>query len=394
MTNEARLFRIDQNNGKSEAVTEVDFKSLGFQERRDIQEWIVDNPSILGEELLVVGKEFSGFDRTNERADIVAVDREGKLVIIELKRDDTGADVHWQAIKYASYFHHARIEDIVSMLAGYASIDELEAEARLKHHLDTDDLDILNNNQRIILVSHRFAPEVTSAVLWLNQKIPTENLITCVQLTPFLDDQNGSMYIQAFTIIPVPGTDDFTIRVGENEPHGDRHLGVGPVKKEDQITWFLRGIAGAVVDNLPDDLKLDKKSRWAGMGGDHRYYHVWYSRSPWSNWGMSFQIMLFEGNDSNPFKLIIGFKCLKDILVRDEGYSESDLEAIGNRLENLRIYDDQKYHNDERWLGLEVVRNVQGLETSLNDSVIDTLSNFIKSITPMIEDFENSRNEQ
>ena len=68
MTSEARLFRIDQTNGKSGEVAEVDFKSLGFQERRDIQEWIVDNPSILGEKLLVVGKEFSGFDRTNERA--------------------------------------------------------------------------------------------------------------------------------------------------------------------------------------------------------------------------------------------------------------------------------------------------------------------------------------
>ena len=30
----------------------------------------------------------------------------------------------------------------------------------------------LNNDQRIILASHRFAPEVTSAALWLNEKAP------------------------------------------------------------------------------------------------------------------------------------------------------------------------------------------------------------------------------
>ena len=40
-------------------------------------------------------------------------------------------------------------------------------------------------NQRIILASHRFAPEVTTAALWLNDKAPGENLITCVSLTPF-----------------------------------------------------------------------------------------------------------------------------------------------------------------------------------------------------------------
>ena len=44
----------------------------------------------------------------------------------------------------------------------------------------------LNNDQRIILASHRFAPEVTSAAVWLNEKAPDKNLITCVQLSTVL----------------------------------------------------------------------------------------------------------------------------------------------------------------------------------------------------------------
>ena len=103
MSAEPRLFRIDPDNRESEAVTEVDFEQLGLRERRDIQEWVAANPRILGDDLLIVGKEFSGFDRTNERLDLLAVDGAGRLVVIELKRDDSGTDVHWQAIKYASY---------------------------------------------------------------------------------------------------------------------------------------------------------------------------------------------------------------------------------------------------------------------------------------------------
>ena len=95
------------NNHESEAIDEVEFARLGLQERRDIQEWVAANPGILGDDLLMVGKEFSGFDRTSERLDLLAVDTDGKLVIIELKRDDTGADAHWQAIKYASYLRKA-----------------------------------------------------------------------------------------------------------------------------------------------------------------------------------------------------------------------------------------------------------------------------------------------
>ena len=102
MSGEPKMFRINPENRQSQAITEVEFSNLGIQERRDLQEWIAANPDILGEDLLIIGKEFSGFDRTSERLDLLAVDWDGKLVIIELKRDDTGADAHWQAIKYAS----------------------------------------------------------------------------------------------------------------------------------------------------------------------------------------------------------------------------------------------------------------------------------------------------
>ena len=102
MSHEPQLFRIKPGSRESERIKEVEFAQLGLRERRDIQEWIAANPGILGEDLLIIGKEFSGFDLTNERPDLLAVDSSGKLVVIELKRDDTGGNVHWQAIKYAS----------------------------------------------------------------------------------------------------------------------------------------------------------------------------------------------------------------------------------------------------------------------------------------------------
>ena len=83
MSGEPQLFRIDPQNRQPDRIEEVDFASLGFRERRDIQEWVASNPGILSDDLLIVGKEFSGFDRTGERLDLLAVDSDGKLVIIE-----------------------------------------------------------------------------------------------------------------------------------------------------------------------------------------------------------------------------------------------------------------------------------------------------------------------
>lgn len=70
MSAEPQLFRINPENRESEKIAEVDFARLGFKERQDIQEWVAANPGILGEDLLIIGKEFSGFDRTDERFDL------------------------------------------------------------------------------------------------------------------------------------------------------------------------------------------------------------------------------------------------------------------------------------------------------------------------------------
>ena len=60
MTTGVRLFKIDSSNQKADAVTEIDFAEVGFRERRDIQDWIADNPGIPGEGLLVIAKKISG----------------------------------------------------------------------------------------------------------------------------------------------------------------------------------------------------------------------------------------------------------------------------------------------------------------------------------------------
>ncbi len=220
MSGEPQLYRINPENRQSDRIEEVDFARLGLRERRDIQEWVAANPGILGDDLLVIGKEFSGFDLTSERLDLLAVDLDGKLVIIELKRDDTGSDVHWQAIKYASYFQRVNADEIVDIAAKYWAESRSDSVTRMLQHLGADDLNALNNDQRIILASHRFAPEVTSAALWLNLKVP--DLITCVKLTPFQDKQNGALYVQASAIIPVPEVDDYLVGVLEVEGYETR----------------------------------------------------------------------------------------------------------------------------------------------------------------------------
>ncbi len=264
MSGESQLFRVDPNTRESNRIEEVDFARLGLRERQDIQEWVEANSGILGDDLLIISKEFSGFDRTNERLDLLAVDSDGKLVVIELKRDYTGADAHWQAIKYASYFQGTSADAIVGIAAKYWTESEEEARTRLLKHLNADGLTALNNDQRIILASHRFAPEVTSAALWLNQKVTGKNLITCIKLTPYRDAQTDSLYVQASTIIPVPGIDDYLVGVGQSQQSDIRRRSNSFAdnlqkaydrNKDDEVTHFLQTVGKQA---KPESDKQDK----------------------------------------------------------------------------------------------------------------------------------------
>ena len=399
---EPQLFRINPENRESEKIEEIDFTRLGFQERRDIQEWVAANPSILGDDLLIIGKEFSGFDRTNERLDLLAVDQDGKLVIIELKRDHTGADAHWQAIKYASYIHRARYEDIIRMFAEYEGVSETEAADRLLQHLGADDLNGLNKDQRIILASHRFAPEVTSASLWLNQKTPDEDLITCVQLVPYHDSQTNSLYIQANTIIPMPGAEEYSVGIGDSlsEDDGGHGSSLGSKlrrtfqrNRNDEVTPFLRRVASLTVDELPEETKPDRTSRWGVGRPDHRYYRLWYSRQPWLNRRMYYQIDIYQEDPSNPsqWRGEVGFGYDKHKL-GELNYSEDDYPILENMIQGLGTHTSLgDFSGERRRKTIVAFDNSSPLDDSFAKTLSDNLRPIIESVTPAIDDLEEER---
>ncbi len=317
MGTEPQLFRVDTNTKKSEVMKEVNFSDLGLRERLDIQEWVADNPSILGDDLIIIGKEFSGFDGIGDRLDLLAVDKDGRLVIIELKRDDSGTDAHWQAIKYASYFQHVKQQDIIRMFAEYRDdLSEEAAEEELRNHLNEDNLNSLNNDQRIVLASHRFAPQVTSAALWLNEKSISNNQVTCVKLTPYQEEEDGPLYLQANTIIPVPGAERFAVTVGTTEkgtrPNrsslSDKMRAAKDWKKNDDITHFLRAVAIDATASLQRELTPNRKSIFATGHRTFRAYRLWYSNSPpWRNYDFCFSAMLSRESETHIWKASIAF---------------------------------------------------------------------------------------
>ena len=222
-----------------------------MKERFDIQEWIESTPEVLGEELLIVAKEKSYFEGTRERPDLIALDKAGNVVVIELKRDDTGQNTEWQAIKYASYWSRFGVNSIVEVFADYlrrrdeigAESDEDIASQRILEFINDDSLDNVNVKQRIFLVSHRYAKEVTSAVHWLIDSYGMS--IKCIQLIPYHDIDKETYYLQSNEILPVTGVEDIIITASGRPETALRSR--GPVRKDDEVTRFFESLRDEVL---------------------------------------------------------------------------------------------------------------------------------------------------
>ncbi|MBB6463329.1 DUF4268 domain-containing protein [Flammeovirga kamogawensis] len=210
------MYLINTDNNKIEKIKAKSFSELGFKEREHLQEWLAKRPESLGEELLIIQKEFDGFNDTRERLDLLAIDKDGSLVIIENKLDDSGKDVTWQAMKYASYCSSLSKKQVIDIYQNYLDKSGKGEKAgdKISDFFNGQDIEEISINQgasqRIIMIAANFRKEVTSTVLWLMNF----NLrVQCFKTTPY--QLNDQLFLNIEQIIPMKEAEEYSIKMAE-----------------------------------------------------------------------------------------------------------------------------------------------------------------------------------
>jgi RecB family endonuclease NucS len=85
-------------------ATPISLSEAGFTERNHLQEWVIAHPEMLGPGVMVVTLEFDHWrsaagTHERDRLDVLGLDRDGRLVVAELKRDVAPDTVEMQALK-------------------------------------------------------------------------------------------------------------------------------------------------------------------------------------------------------------------------------------------------------------------------------------------------------
>lgn len=193
-------------------LKETSYASEGLGERRDLQRLLRDRIEAVAEDVLLIAEEFCDWEDSRRRIDLLGIDEKANLVVIELKCADDGSHMELQAIRYAAMVSAMTFDKAVETLAAFLQKEEAEARAKLLQFLSWEEPDEERFAQevRIVLVSPDFSKEITTAVIWLNER---QLDIRCVRVKPYRYD--GQVLLDIQQVIPLPEAQEYQIRIRE-----------------------------------------------------------------------------------------------------------------------------------------------------------------------------------
>lgn len=203
----------EMTSERFESLTPTTFEDEGITERADLQRILADQIQVIDSELLVLCDEFNHWEGTKRRIDLLCMDREARLVVIELKRNQSGNHMELQALRYAAMISTMTFKEAVESYARYKDIGRDEADQFLVEHVHDENIEeVFGSDVRIILASANFSQELVATVTWLNKR---DLDIRCIRLRPF--KLGSRLIVQAEQVIPLVDAGDFEFRVRTKE---------------------------------------------------------------------------------------------------------------------------------------------------------------------------------
>ena len=225
------MFEWDMENNTIDKMEETTFKDLQKHEC-DLEELLRHNIDLIcgdEESMLIVGQQVK--NDASGISDLTAVDNNGDIVLIEIKRDKQDIKnrreaFEFQAIRYAASYATLKSKDelIQEVFAPYVEKHKGEffggnnltsteiAERLLDDFWERNAITDFNRRQRIILVASQFDEQTGSAVAWLN-KCGID--IGCYRTCLYRHD--GKVYLDMKKILPLLQYDDFYVGITGNK---------------------------------------------------------------------------------------------------------------------------------------------------------------------------------
>ena len=198
---------------------EIRIEHLGLTEPAHLECWTIQHPETLGPGTMIIASQYDkwvtpGGTESKDRLDLLGLNKEGQLVVGELKRGRAPDTVELQAVKYAAMTSRFTLEQLADLHARFlerTSEEKLtndEAQEKLQAHLDAD-VEIspeLFKSPRIVLLAESYPDSTLTSVVWLAEQgvdislrrykayktAGGETIVSVSQIYPLADVELGS----------------------------------------------------------------------------------------------------------------------------------------------------------------------------------------------------------
>lgn len=221
---------IEIRSGEPSLVAPVPFQ--GRMTETEFETAVIAAPQVLGEELLVLGRQLADFSEDQQRLDVLALDKAGEIVLIELKVTESFRFTDVQALAYAgayadlgpSHFSETLFRSLhgpdaelfrrSTGIDGSAQLEDVKS-AILEFLVDFDSFSEWQPSQqvRIKLVAPGFTQRVLKNVKWLGEVygMPIE------AIRAQLYERDDRLEVTCERLLPLPGEEFFDLTVRDRE---------------------------------------------------------------------------------------------------------------------------------------------------------------------------------
>lgn len=191
MPQDIRIWEIEEKNN----LVEIKKSKLDIEEC--LEEWIEKDISTISDDLLVIGRQvetdFGGV------IDLLAIDYNGDIVVIELKRDKTPREVTAQILDYASWVKDLSNERITEIANKYLG-DNGPLEKAFREKFGEELPEIINEHHKMLIVASEIDGSTERIIEYLSDTYGVN--INAVTFHYFRDEKGREFLARFFLIEP------------------------------------------------------------------------------------------------------------------------------------------------------------------------------------------------
>lgn len=206
-------------------------KEVRLESEEELESIIQEDPGILNETWLIIGRQV--LTTYNQYVDLLAIDNNGLIIIIELKKHKTPRDVVAQSLDYASWVKNLKVTDISDIYnhfsSKYLSSGKSLDEAFYNKFGYKIEEDAVNSSHQIVIV----AAELDSSTERIVSYLSDANIPINAVFFKVFEDNNQRYLSRAWMIDPIETSTNATSSKNNGPWNGEFYVSFG----QDERSW-------------------------------------------------------------------------------------------------------------------------------------------------------------